>query len=467
MFLGVLTTHKIIEGSKMDRETANAALKKTAKWVGGIIAGVIAFFMVLSMFRTVEAGYTDHFQNTFTGSKAIYHGPDWYLSPLYIGKESTWKDDTTISFSNSAEAGKFSSNNPSIGIRFADTYEAKLPLTARLVLPSDDEHMFMVVKSFRSYKNLINSLYVPTMEDVTVNTAQQFTAEEVTQGGLNGLKSAIEDQANKGVYVTKRERVIVDSSTSTRNEPGADKSNNAVKTQQITVWKAVPKLKDGKVLRTSNPFEKYGIDVLQVNLKDPIPETLLETLLIAKKTSVAKKILSVQEQDNAKEDIKTARLKGEALREKAEQERMIVADAEIIERKKEVELAGLQAKREIVDREKLAALAIIDKKKDLQIATANEGIQKANERAAKFEAQSKLHNGLADAQITKAKYLAIDKHIKKMEVEETIALAKYKALPNIKLDMPNNVMMTGGGEGYTPIADLANMEIINKIGQMK
>ena len=453
----------------LETEENTTQVKRLVKKIG-IWAGVIFLGLALSsMIRNVETGYTDFYQNTLTGNTQIYHGPDLYFSPIFIGKESTWKDDTSAIYSNTvSDDSSATARNGAIGIRFADTYEADLPLKARFVLPADDIKMKAVVKSFRTYKNLVDALYIPTMVDVVVNSAQQFTAEEVTQGGLNGLKSAIEDQANNGVYVTERKRVIVNTSSTKRIEPGADKTDTETSQQEITVWKAVPKLdRDNKRIRTSNPFEKYGIKVLQVNLEDPVPEQLLETLLVAKKTSVAKKILSVQKQDNAKEDIKTAKLEGQAKRETAEQERLIVADAEIIEKKKEVELAGLQAKKEIVDRKKLASLAVIDKKKDLQISTANLEIEKANERAAKFSAQASLHKGLADAQIKKAMYEAVRKDILELEVTKVVEVARYEAMKVAKVEMPDNVTIMGSnGEGAS-VDTLTNFAILGMKDSLK
>lgn len=446
-----------------------SSLKKYIKYSIYGILSVIAVLIVSSMFRAVELGYTDVYQNKATGTTTVYHGPDWYFSPILIGTERTYKDDTTVAFTNDGgDKGKFTSVNTPIDIRFADTYEAKLPLTARFVLPTDDEHILMVDKSFRSYRNLVNSLYQKTMIDVATNTAQQFTAEEVTQGGLNGLKSAIEDQVNNGVYVTERKRVVVEQATKGRLDIGVDKTTGKPVEQAVTVWKAVPKRdKDGKIIRTSNPFEKYGIKVLQVNLADPIPEPLLEKLLVAKKSAVAKKILSVQEQDNAKEDIKTAKLKGQAMREKAEQERLIKADAEIIERKKEVKVAKLKAEKEIVDRQKLAKLAVIDKKKELQIAKDNQAIQKANEIATKYQAEAKLHIGLAEAQIKKAKYEAVRKDILELEVKKITNLAKYEAMKNGKglVQMPDKVIINNGvdSKGKTTLEDLANLKLMNDL----
>lgn len=442
-------------------------IKKLVLYIGSGIVGVIGFFMLISMFRTVELGFTDVYQNTFTGNKAVYHGPDWYLSPVFVGKERTYKDETTIVFSKK-ETGNNGADAP-IDIGFADTYEADLPLSVRFRLPSDDEHMFALDKSFRSYNNLLNSLYKKTTVDVSVGTATQFTAEEVFQGGLNGLKNAIENQLKNGLYVTERKRVVVSNETTGRVEAGKDKTQAEQVEQQVTVWKAVPKLnKDGIPLRMPNPFEQYGVISSQVTLELPHPEQRLNTLLIAKKESVAKKILSVQKQDNAKEDIKTAKLEGQAKRETAEQERLITADAEIIERKKEVDLAKLQAQREIVDREKLASLAIIDKKKELQIAKDNEGIQRANEKATKYQAQAKLHIGLAEAKIKKAKYDAVRQSILELEVEKVTNLAKYEAMKNGKglVQMPEKVIINnGGGKGakHTTLEDLANLKLMNDL----
>ena len=219
------------------------------------------------------------------------------------------------------------------------------------------------------------------------------------------------------------------------------------------------------MLRMDNPFAQYGITASQLTLELPHPEGKLTELLGAKKESVAKKILSMQKQDNAREDIKTAKLEGQAKRETAEQERMIVADGEIIERQKEVKLARLQAEKEEVERNKVAALAIIDKTKDLQMAKADEGIQLANSKAAIYQAKAIQAKGLAEAAVKKADYQAIDRVIFAEEVRRDIELAKYQALPNLKIQMPNNVMITGGSEkGSTTIEDLANMSIVDKMG---
>lgn len=433
-------------------------LKRTSYTIGGIFI----FFTILSMFNTVELGHTVVYQNAITGKKTVYHGPDFIIKPPFVATITDYKKDTTLSFAPGLEGDEFTSTNEPISIAFADTYKAHIIVNARMVLPNSDEQMLDLHEAFRTYPNLVRSLYNKTMIDVVVNTATQFTAEEIFQGGLNGLKSAIEDQANDGVYVTHREKVLAESGTTDRTEIGNKKTDSKTVGKAVYVWKAVPlRNRSGKIRRTKNPLEQYGVSVTQVNLAEPMPEKLLDTLLDTKKKLVAKKIASIQEQENAKTEIETAKLKGEAERVKAEQKQLVIADAEIITQKKHVKVAEQQALKEIVDRQKLADLAIIDKNKELQIAQANEGIQKANEIAAKYEAQAKLHNGLADAEIKKAKYLAIRKEILMLEVEQVVEVARYEAMKVATVNLPSDVTIMGGSNGDgTSLQELSNYAIL-------
>ena len=89
---------------------------------------------------------------------------------------------------------------------------------------------------------------------------------------------------------------------------------------------------------------------------------------------------------------------------------------------------------------------IINKNKELQVAKANEGIQIANEKAAKYEAQAKLHNGLADAQILEARYNAYDKVLYSMEIQRDTMIRVTSNLQGINITMPQT-MISGGANG--------------------
>ncbi|PNX50991.1 MAG: hypothetical protein BV456_04805 [Thermoplasmata archaeon M8B2D] len=441
-------------------------IKTRLKQIGYGVAALFAVIALWNSVETVNMGYTKVYQNTMTGSKHVYHGPDLLVRPPFVSTVTEYKDDTTLSFTTGKDSERFTSTNNPISVAFADTYKAQVIMNARMVLPTDDNKMLALHKAFRNYDNLVRSLYTKTLVDVTTNTATQFTAEEIFQGGLNGLKSAIEDQAANGVFVTERRKVVSEMGVTDRVEPGEKKEESRLTEKAVYVWKAIPKLdSNNKPIRTKNPLDQYGVNVTQVNLAEPIPEPLLERLLNEKKTLVAKKIASIQKQENAKTDMETAKLEGEAKRIKAEQEKLVQADAEIIELKKQVTVAEQQALKEKVERQKLADLAVIDKKKELQIAQDNEGIQRANAKAAKYEGQAIEEKGLAEANVKRAMYLAVKKDILELEVEKATQLAKYKALEsgNVKIEMPKTVMTGGSGDGAS-LQELTNLTIMDKLG---
>lgn len=437
--------------------------KKIILYIVYTILAIFVFITILSMFNSIKLGHTAVYQNSVTGKKQVYHGPDFIVKPPFIATLTIYKKDTTLSFAPHDPKETFSSISNPIKVAFADTYRAELIVNARMVLPADDDKMLALHEAFRTYDNLVRSLYTKTMVDVAVNTATQFTGEEVFQGGLNGLKSAIEDQANQGVYVTRRLKVLAESGVTDRAEAGEKKTGTEALHKAVYVWKAVP-LKDynGKIRRTKNPLEQYGVQVTQVNLAEPLPEKLLTTLLNRKKKLVAEKIASIQEQENAKTEIETAKLKGEAARVKAEQVQLVIADAAIITQKKEVKIAQQIALREIVEKQKLADLAVINKTKELQIAVANESIEEANAKAAKHQANAIEYKGFAEANVKKAMYLAVREDILLLEVEKATQLARYAAMKVAKVTMPNQVTIMGGGsdEKSADIKTLTNFAIL-------
>ena len=304
-----------------EQREAQSLIKTWIKYSIYTIIGMFIFFTILSMFNSVKLGYLVVYENAVTKTKEVVHGPSFIIKPPFVATITEYKKDTTLSFAPHDETEDvFTSISNPIKVAFADTYKAELIVNARMVLPSDDVKMLSLHEAFRTYDNLIRSLFTKTIVDVAVNTATQFTAEEIFQGGLNNLKSAIEDQANQGVYVTRRQKVKSESGVTERGAIGEKKTGTAAIHKAVYVWKAIPLVdRSGKVRRTKNPLEQYGVQVTQINLAEPLPEALLSKLLDTKKRLVAQKIASIQEQENAKTNIETAKLKGEAARVVAEQ----------------------------------------------------------------------------------------------------------------------------------------------------
>jgi len=215
------------------------------------------------------------------------------------------------------------------------------------------------------------------------------------------------------------------------------------------VWKTVPLYDEaGHLKRSENPLAQYGIEVTQVLIGDPRPEDNLDRLLMDKKRLVAERIKTVQEQETSKAQARTEQLKKEIQRTKEVQDAQRQKELTVISSQREVEVAKQVAERETIEQRKLQDLAVIQKDKELAIARAELDIQKANAHAAQHAAQAIAAKGKAEADVLAAMYKAKaqNKDIFLAETQRDIAQTLYANLKDVKVEMPQNVII-GGGDG--------------------
>ena len=145
---------------------------------------------------------------------------------------------------------------------------------------------------------------------------------------------------------------------------------------------------------------------------------------------------------------------------------LVQKDAAIIKGQQQVEQAKLAAEKETVERQKVADLAIIDKSTQLQQAKANEGIQKANAVAARYEASAIKEKGFAEAAVDRAKLRAKQDnktiYLAELALEEAKAIANV--LPHVKVNMPSIIMNGGSGSG-SQVSDLLSTKLVQDVIQ--
>jgi len=274
------------------------------------------------------------------------------------------------------------------------------------------------------------------------------------QGGQNDYQIRIEDQGNKGLYITKRIKVKVKKNNSTVGLKNQNPNKRGQRDSYV-FRTIIQKDAKGEPLRQALPTTQYGIKVVQVTIDDFKPETKLKDFVNRKKDQIAKRQTLIEEQENERQSAITAELKGTRQRVEAKQEQLKQKDAEVIKAQKRVELE-----------QKESDLQVVRKNKEVEIATANEGIQKANAVAAKYQAQAIEAKGLAQAKVKKAMYLAVSQPILELEVDRAVALAKYKALESgkVQITMPTTVIGGGSGSGSgDPIQNLTNLHLLDKL----
>lgn len=428
----------------------------------GIVAALLLTFVFNSWFQT-DAGYTYVYQNNITGELSVYTEPGIHFRIPMLSRVEEYKQVMTVSFGNDGD-GRVTMQQPPISVRFADTYTGLIPATFRFKLSPNPEKIKQMHREFRNFDNLVEAMLIKNSRNVTVITATQYTGEEFFQGGLNRFKSQLEDQLRNGIYLTERRQVEVEQTDLAPVGVGQEESNKLQRSKQL-VWKTVPILDDkGVPRRQSNPLDQYGIQVTQVTVGDPTPEQQLERLLTDKKTLVAERIKTIQEQETAKAQAKTEQLKKEIERTKAVQDAQRAKELAVISQQKEVEVARQIAQKELVEQQKQKDISVIQKEKELAIATSNREIQEANAIAAKFEAEAIKEKGIAEAEVLQAKYSALgsNKDIYLAEIQRDIAKLMYENLRGFKVEMPYNYVTTGGDGDKLK----SNLDIISAFGAL-
>jgi len=471
---------------------------KIPRWAKVIVASIVGLFVIVSVFMMfsgmfyfqTKAGYTYHYQNTLFGTEDVYFTPDVHFKIPIFSSIEEYKQVLTVSYGSNSQAAILAAlkkgntiSAAMVKVLFADTYTADLPGTFRFKLPSTRDEFLTLHHDFRSFDNLVSSLVEKTSMDVLINTATQYTGEEFFLGAINQFKAAVLDQLRKGVYVTDRRKVEVDETGLTPVGLGQEDSNKLSKQKKL-VWKTVPLTDDkGKYLRQENPLAQYGISTMQFTMGRPIPEPQLDTLLIDKKTLVADRIKTVQQQETAKEQAKTAQLMEEIDRTKAKQSALKTKELSVIAIQQQVEEAEKQADKEKVEYNKTKALQLIlkqqelevaefDKKtiavkksKDLANAKADRDIQEQAYEAAKFEGRAIKEIGLAEAAVQQAKYDAYDVQLYIAELQKDISIQLYRNLGNFKVEMPT--IVSGDSAGGLPnnlkiLSDFAALGALEK-----
>jgi len=426
--------------------------------------GIFALILLFNSIFLTDAGYIYVYQNNITGNMSVYTEPGIHYRVPMLSKVTKYKQVTTISFGGGSYVG-LTRQLPFINVRFADTYTGKIPTAFRFKLSTAEDKIIRMHREFRTFSNLIDAMLVKNARNVTVITATQYTGEEFFQGGLNQFKAQLEDQLRLGIYQTRREQVEVLQIGITPVGVNQGNSHKLEESRQL-VWKTVPiKGANGKPIRLSNPLDQYGIKVTQVTVGDPVPERQLSKLLTDKKTLVAERIKTIQEQETAKAQAKTAQLKKEIERTRAVQDAQRHKELAVISQQKEVAVAQQIALKAIVIQQKKKDVAVIQKKKELEIAQANLEIQKANAQAAKFEAIAIREKGNAEADVTMAKYKALgaNKAIYLAEVNRDIANVLYRNLKDFKIEMPKNYITHGGNNSN---ALKSNLDVLTAFGAL-
>ncbi len=443
--------------------------KKAILWGGSFF---ILAIVILNSFTTIDSSESVRIQNNFTGGYEWHTTEGIKLKFPFFSRVHVYNSVSTVAVTDDDGVIESASiSRPPLPITFADNYGGQLEASWRVKLPTSPEQLERFHQDVKGQENFEGNTLLTFARDMLNLTSDQFLAQDFMQGGKGAFKQRLEDQGDNGMLVTKREKVLVQGQVADQNS--TTKSRDQGKTAKQFVYKVViQRDSEGKPLRREHSLDKYGVTVFQTDLGEFTPAPDLVQYVTTVKTRERERASVVANQNLERDKAVTEQLRGDRERITVKNTALKEKARAVIEAEKRVELATLQAEQEVVERSKVADLAVIDKNRELQIAKANEGIQKANAVAAKYEGNAIKEVGFAQAAVEAAKLKAKtqNKAVFLGKLEADVQLAVAKALPHVKIDTPDNVItigQTNGQNGQSAVSDLLSTKLVQDLVRTK
>lgn len=286
-----------------------------------------------------------------------------------------------------------------LSVRYQDGGTGQVFGIARFNLPSTEEQMIELHRTFKSERGVLENLIKPVVAEATRLTAGLMTSEEAYAEKRNMYSLYSRDQIDNGKYVTQLREKTVD----VPSPDGKEVRKETRIFQEIVTENGVAK-------HEPSDLRKFGITISSYQLTDWDfePKTLMQ--INTKRQATMAIITAIAVADRAKQDAITAEQTG-------------LADVMRARYEKEVEKA-----REIVDAEKRVALAV----------QAKLEAEQAKLQAIEYKAAQE-YKGQGDAAYKKAVMVADGALAQKLDAWVRVnelyadAISKQRWVPEIQM----------------------------------
>ena len=422
----------------MDADIRSNIVKGT---FGGVVISIILYVLSQSFFYA-EPGYIYHVR-TVTGNEAVVTEIGYKFYPF--GRYNSWKRAMTVQAASGAikhaitaekDQDAASASLPPMSIMFLDQVDAKAEATVRFSIPSDEEGFLKLAHEYRSPENLLRTALLPAFKETLQANASLMTAEEYYAGGRTEFNAEFEHQMNNGIYLVKREEVVVRSQRTASASANAALGNEQEKygedTKMIFVVRKVLD-KDGLPQRKTQRFTDFGITVVSALITDMNPnQKFIERMQLKQKASADRAIAREQ-------------------RVQEEEQRLLViarGEREVAERQAQAKVDQIQKTTEA---ETDKQLAITGAKKLKAEAEIHRETAQINFEKAIIEA--KTQRTLADAEAYQKEVILQADNALAQKLDAEIKIQQLWAQAYAKRQVPTNVFGSGGGTGGAPVGN--------------
>lgn len=418
-------------------------------WLGKTLVGVTVLGILLASFDGMwfyaEPTFKYHIR-PFWGGESVVSNYTGYAIKGY-GRVNAWKIAMTVKVNKADHRGAIVDDDvtgaeddahisavlPAERIVFLDQVDAMGASTVRFKLPSDENQFLELVHEYRSPGNLLNTEFIPAVQETMRATGSLMTAEKYFSGGQTEYMAEFSSQIRDGIYLVERieERVdVVDrrSKTADASTPTQDVYDDESK----VVFK-VEKQLDPKTqlpLRKEQTFRRYGVTVLSARVTGMKPNEMFLTRMEDKQKASAQR--AVNREQRIQEE---------------EQKFLAIATGEREVAQEQAKAKKTQIKK-TTDAETARRLVLIKANQQKEQAYIHK--QTAQIQLEQAEIDSQKRERLADAEAyEKKQILEADNALKeKMGTEVAVHTVWANAMANRAV--PQYVFVSGGtGDGTT------------------
>jgi hypothetical protein len=95
-----------------------------------------------------------------------------------------------------------------VGVMFIDRATAKVFISTRFEIPTDEDAFIKLVETYKTPQNLVNNTLLQTINEQLTNITFMYSADDYVSGGATDYKLTIEDALKNGGFVVRREEVV-------------------------------------------------------------------------------------------------------------------------------------------------------------------------------------------------------------------------------------------------------------------
>jgi len=335
----------------------------------------------------------------------------------WFGEITTYQVSDMYYFSTSDLDGGAGAESQPINVRFNDGGTAAVSGFIKFKLSTTEDTQKLVHKHFKSYDAIVSDLIRQHVASSLKQTASLMQAESTYSSRRSEFLSLTEQQIVQGIFET---------------EPTVKRVKDVNGNDFIKRGVRILKDKSGSfVVKKNSPFIRYGIEILDFNVKEIDFDKTIDALISKKKEAQQKMVVAKAKAEEAKQNAITAEEQGKEDIAKAKAEELTAKIREVTQMQKEKAVAELKAEKEF-------NVAKVTAEKELIVA-------KLEKEAAGENAKAKLLKGEAEAKVAKLKVAAGLTPLAEAEINRDTQIGVARELAKIKL--PSTFIAGGGGSG--------------------